>query len=351
MSGIFQDAVFGGLFGDPEAMALWSAEAQLERFRTVEAALSKALAEVGLVAQDQGPRAAAYISTAPIDRDRLAEGCAKDGLPIPNFVAQLKENAADLAGAIHTGSTSQDIMDTALSLTIRATNDLLLARLGSVTDALADLDRRFGTAPMMGRTRMQVALPITVGDRIKSWRDPLLAQAASLIALRPQIERLQFGGAVGTRHAYGDRGGAMAETMARELGLTNGPVWQTDRSSLVMFANQLSVVSGILGKIGQDISLMTQQGIDEIALSGGGGSSAMPHKSNPILAELLVTLARYNASQMSAMHHSLIHEQERSGAAWALEWMVLPAMAVATARALKAAADLCAKVTQMGQRE
>ena len=204
---------------------------------------------------------------------------------------------------------------------------------------------------MMGRTRMQVALPITVGDRIKSWRDPLLAQAASLIALRPQIERLQFGGAVGTRHAYGDRGGAMAETMARELGLTNGPVWQTDRSSLVMFANQLSVVSGILGKIGQDISLMTQQGIDEISLSGGGGSSAMPHKSNPILAELLVTLARYNASQMSAMHHSLIHEQERSGAAWALEWMVLPAIAVATARALKAAADLCAKVTQMGQRE
>ncbi len=350
MSGIFQDAVFGSLFGDPEAMALWSAEAQLDQFRKVEAALSKALAEVGLVPQDQGSRAAAYIRTAPIDRDRLAEGCAKDGLPIPNFVAQLKENAADLAGAIHTGSTSQDIMDTALSLTIRATNDLLLARLASLTDALADLDRRFGATPMTGRTRMQEALSITVGDRIKAWRDPLLAQAASLIALRPRIERLQFGGAVGTRHAYGERSDAMAEAMARNLGLTNGPVWHTDRSSLVMFANQLAILSGILGKIGQDITLMAQQGIDEIALSGGGGSSAMPHKSNPILAELLVTLARYNASQMSAMHHSLIHEQERSGAAWALEWMVLPDMAVATARALEVAVNVCGRVTQMGQR-
>lgn len=351
MSGIFHDAVFGRLFGDPEAMALWSAEAQLEQYRKVEAALSKALAEVGLVPQSQGSRAAAYIRTAPIDRDQLAEGCAKDGLPIPNFVAQLKENAAELAGAIHTGSTSQDIMDTALSLTIHATNDLLLARLGSVTDTLAYLDRRFGANPIMGRTRMQAALPITVSDRIRSWRDPLLTQEASLIALRPHIERLQFGGAVGTRHAYGDKSDAMAETMARELGLTNGPVWHTDRSGLVMFANQLSIVSGILGKIGQDITLMAQQGIDEISLSGGGGSSAMPHKSNPILAELLVTLARYNASQMSAMHHSLVHEQERSGAAWALEWMVLPVMAVATACALKVATDLCTKVTQMGQRE
>jgi len=350
MSSIFQDAVFGGLFGDPEAMALWSAEAQLERFRTVEAALSKALAEVGLVPPDQGARAAAHILTVPVDGVRLAEGCAKDGLPIPNFVAQLKENAPDLAGAIHTGSTSQDIMDTALSLTIRATNDLLLARLATVTDALADIDRRFGATPMMGRTRMQAALPITVGDRIKTWRDPLLAQAASLIALRPQIERLQFGGAVGTRHAYGDKSDAMAEAMARDLGLTNGPVWHTDRSSLVMFANQLAVLSGILGKIGQDMVLMAQQGIDEISLSGGGGSSAMPHKSNPILAELMVTLARYNASQMAAMHHSLIHEQERSGAAWALECMVLPDMAVATARALAAAADVCGRVTRMGQR-
>lgn len=351
MSSIFHDAVFGRLFGDPEAMALWSAEAQLERFRVVEAAFSNALVAVGLVPPDQGARAAAHILTAPIDGDRLAEGCAKDGLLIPNFVAQLKESAPDLAGAIHTGSTSQDIMDTALSLTIRATNDLLLALLATVTDALTDLDRRFGATPMMGRTRMQAALPITVSDRIRSWRDPLLTQASSLIALRPRIERLQFGGAVGTRHAYGDKSDAMAEIMARELGLTNGTVWQTDRSGLVMFANQLSVVSGILGKIGQDITLMAQQGIDEISLSGGGGSSAMPHKSNPVLAELLVTLARYNASQMSAMHHSLVHEQERSGAAWALEWMVLPDMAVATARALKVAADLCTKVTQMGQRE
>lgn len=93
---------------------------------------------------------------------------------------------------------------------------------------------------------------------------------------------------------------------------------------------------------------MAQQGIDEITLSGGGGSSAMPHKQNPFQAELLVTLARFNAVQLSGMHQALVHEQERSGIAWALEWMILPQMAQATGRGLVAAHDIAATVTRIG---
>jgi 3-carboxy-cis,cis-muconate cycloisomerase len=92
---------------------------------------------------------------------------------------------------------------------------------------------------------------------------------------------------------------------------------------------------------------MAQQGIDEVTLTGGGGSSAMPHKQNPILAELLVTLARFNATQVAGMHHALVHEQERSGAAWALEWMILPQMAQATARSLSVASEICRKITSI----
>jgi 3-carboxy-cis,cis-muconate cycloisomerase len=96
--------------------------------------------------------------------------------------------------------------------------------------------------------------------------------------------------------------------------------------------------------MGMDISLMTQQGVDEMRLRGGGASSAMPHKQNPILAELLVTLSRYNAVQLGGMHQALIHEQERSGASWALEWMILPAMLYCTTRGLSAAQELLAQV-------
>lgn len=96
---------------------------------------------------------------------------------------------------------------------------------------------------------------------------------------------------------------------------------------------------------------MSQQGVDEIALDNAGGSSAMPHKQNPVLAELLVTLARFNATQVSAMHQGLVHEQERSGAAWALEWMVLPQMAQATARSLAASIEICQAISHVGSKD
>jgi 3-carboxy-cis,cis-muconate cycloisomerase len=117
---------------------------------------------------------------------------------------------------------------------------------------------------------------------------------------------------------------------------------------MVEFASYLALVSGSLGKIGQDLALMAQMG--EVGLKAGGGSSAMPHKQNPVQAELLVTLARYNAVQASGMHHAMVHEQERSGAAWTLEWMLLPQMAVATGRGLTVAITLIGDIERMGTR-
>ena len=127
--------------------------------------------------------------------------------------------------------------------------------------------------------------------------------------------------------------------------------WHAMRDAVVDYAGLLSLISGTLGKMGQDICLMAQQGVDEITLDNAGGSSAMPHKQNPVLAELLVTLARFNATQVSAMHQGLVHEQERSGAAWALEWMVLPQMAQATARSLAASIAICQAISHVGSKD
>ena len=163
--------------------------------------------------------------------------------------------------------------------------------------------------------------------------------------MRERLLIIQFGGAVGVRGGLEGRGDAIAADLARLLELNNGPCWQVERDCLAEFAGWLSLVSGALGKIGQDVAILAQNEISEVKLAGGGASSAMAHKSNPVGAEILVTLARFNATLLAAQHQSLIHENERSGAAWTLEWMTLPRMAVATGAGLRLAKALIASLT------
>lgn len=196
----------------------------------------------------------------------------------------------------------------------------------------------------MGHTRMQAAIPITATDRIAAWRKPLETYRDRLTE---QTFPVQFGGAAGTLEKLGPEASAVRASLAQELGLTDEPQWQSQRSRLADLANLYSLISGSLGKFGQDIALLAEAG-GEIELAGGGASSAMAHKQNPIAAETLVALARFNATQLSAIHQSLVHEQERSGAAWTLEWLVLPQMVMATAASLRLATELTGNIKRLG---
>ncbi len=349
MISVFDHPWLGGLFADAEAQAIWSAERQLAHMLAFEAAWSRALGAAGRVPARAADAAAAAITSWTPDLARLRDGTARDGVPVPALVRALKAAAGDAAGAIHAGATSQDVMDTALVLTLRETSDLLERRIAGLEMALADLAARFGDRPLMGRTRMQAATPIAAADRIAAWADPLPRHRDRLAAIRPRVERLQVGGAAGDRAALGDDAGAVIAALSRELGLApTVKAWHAARDGIADYAGLLSLLAGSCGKIGQDICLMAQQGIDEIAIAGGGGSSAMPHKQNPVRAELLVTLARSAATDLAGMHHAQIHEQERSGAAWALEWMTLPGMAVAAARSLAVTTDLLGDIERFG---
>ena len=160
---------------------------------------------------------------------------------------------------------------------------------------------------------------------------------------------MQFGGAAGNLHVLGDRGPKVAEALARELGLglPEGQ-WQSQRDRIGEFAAWISLTAGSLGKFGQDIALMAQNEIAEVALGSGGGSSAMPMKQNPVKAEVLVALARFEATLLAGIHQSLVHEQERSGAAWTLEWMLLPQMCMGLGAALRSALDLVGSIERIG---
>ncbi len=162
---------------------------------------------------------------------------------------------------------------------------------------------------------------------------------------------MQFGGPVGTLDKFGDKGPSVAAALASRLGpRASRPLLAQRARHLAEFAGWLSLVTGILGKIGQDIALLAQNEIADVTRDRRPAkSSAMHHKQNPVLAEILVTLARFNATQVSGMHQALVHEQERSGAAWTLEWMVLPQMAVADRRGAGARTDPAGRLAHQRQ--
>ncbi|MFC3167583.1 3-carboxy-cis,cis-muconate cycloisomerase [Paracoccus fontiphilus] len=350
MSDVFDHPWLGGLFADPDMAALWSPDAQLAGMRAFEAAFSRALGRAGLAQAAEA--AARAIEGMGFDMADLRAGTGQDGVVVPRLVRQMKAAAGDAAEAVHKGATSQDVIDTATAMAMRDTLALVDARLGTLAGALEELTARFGARPLMGRTRMQAATPISVADRIAPWLLPLADHRARIAEARPRIARLQLGGASGDRADLGDKAAAVAADVAGVLGLESPPrAWHPMRDGVAEFAGILSLITGTLGKMGQDVALMAQQGIGEIELSGGGTSSAMAHKQNPVLAELLVTLARFNAGQLALIHQALVHEQERSGAAWALEWMVLPQMAQAAGRALTVAITLAGQVRRIGTPE
>ena len=347
MTSRFLRSVFGELFSDEAIAASWGGPAFTAHMVAFEAAWTRALRDTGVATAED-----ADVALAALDRfDGLDLGPAgaADGVPVPALVRALRKGLEDgPAKAIHTGATSQDVMDSAMALTLVQVHGDLVERLTTIAARLEDLAQAFGDRPMMARTRMQAALPAYAGLRIEAWWRLVQGQITRADAVRAEIATVQVGGAIGRRDAPDGRGQEVAGKVATDLGLALVPVRHVDRSGPVSFGHWLTLVSGSMGKIGQDIALMAQQGVDEIGLRGGGGSSAMPHKQNPVAAEAMVSLARYVAVQQGALAQAMIHEQERSGTAWALEWMTLPVMAEATGAALNAGLNILDQIVWIG---
>ncbi|UXT50817.1 3-carboxy-cis,cis-muconate cycloisomerase [Agrobacterium tumefaciens] len=347
----FEHPFLSGLFGDSEIVELFSARADIDAMVRFERALAEAEAGTGLIPEDVAETIISGLADFAADMTALRHGVAKDGVVVPELVRQMRAAVASPAAEkVHFGATSQDVIDTSLMLRLKATAEIIATRLGHLIDALGDISSRDGHNPLTGYTRMQAAIGITVADRAASWIAPLERHLLRLETFSQNGFALQFGGAAGTLEKLGDHAAAVRTDLAKRLGLADRPQWQSQRDGIAEFGNILSLITGTLGKFGQDIALMAELGA-EIRLSGGGGSSAMPHKQNPVNAETLVTLARFNAVQISALHQSLIHEQERSGAGWMLEWMTLPQMVTATGACLLIAERLAGQIDRLGAGE
>lgn len=338
----FDSALLGNLFSDPEIAALFDDRAQIASMLLFESALAAAEARAGVIPEKSATRIAEVCRDFTPDPASLAAGTASAGVPVPALVKALKaEIGGEDARYVHFGATSQDVVDSALVLQLRDAVAIIRRRIRKLAKALSAHADTHRTTVMIGRTRSQQAVPTTFGLKAAGWLAPLVRIDHRIDSLSSDLLRISFGGAAGTLASIGVKAADVESNLSEELDLPLADMpWHAQRDVLVDFASQLTALTGALGKMGQDLVLLAQSEIAEVQPGKGGGSSTMPHKSNPVQAEMLVTLARFNAGLLGTFAQAQLHDHERSGASWLLEWLTLPQIITATGAALAQAVDM-----------
>ncbi|MFG3027680.1 3-carboxy-cis,cis-muconate cycloisomerase [Streptomyces sp. NPDC048253] len=333
-----------GWTGSPAAASTGDG-AYLRALLDAEAALTRAQEALGLAPRGAGAAVTAAAGDGGFDVRSLAGRARGGGNPVIPLVADLTKAVGEEYGPyVHRGATSQDIMDTATMLVAVRTLDLLLADLDRVQRALARLAAAHRDTPMPGRTLTQHAVPTTFGLKAAGWRSLVLDARDRVTAVRDALPA-QLGGAAGTLAAFTAYGApdatALPAAFARELGL-RAPLlpWHTLRTPIADLAGCLALAAGALGKVATDVLTLARTEIAEVAESSGGGSSAMPHKANPVRSTLIAAAARRAPQLAAALYGSLAAEDERPAGAWHAEWEPLRELLRLTGGAARDAAEL-----------
>ncbi|HWZ48526.1 MAG TPA: 3-carboxy-cis,cis-muconate cycloisomerase [Herbaspirillum sp.] len=337
-------SIFDSFLTTGEMIAVFDDAAVVQAMFRFEAALAQAQAAEGII-PDSAARAIVSVCNAQLyDIPALIAASRRAGsLAIP-LVKELTKTVAlyntESAAHVHWGSTSQDVIDTALVLTTRDALQLLDRGLQSLIDCLLKLAERHMATPVLARTLMQPAQATSFGFKLVGWAAPLLRSRSQLRALSARALQLQLGGAVGTLAVMGDKGPAVAQRMAQALGLTvPEAAWHTQRDEWVRLGLEVAVLVGSLGKIATDLSLMAQGEIAELAEPSGhgrGGSSAMPHKRNPVSAMIALAAAGRTPQRAAALLANMGQEHERGLGNWQAELAEWPGLFLSAHGALNA---------------
>ena len=294
-----------------------------------EAALAEGLAEAGLIPPETVAEIAAVCAAFEAEPAELAEAAAHAGtLAIP-LVGRLRAacSGPEVARCVHLGATSQDIADTALMLLAKRAVALMLEDLGRLADRCATLARTHARLPMVGRTLLQQAAPISFGLKAAHWMLSIDAARARLETEARQGLALQFGGAVGTRAGLDGRGASVARFMADRLGLACPPLpWHARRDGIAGMAGALAIAVGAVGKIAADVALLAQGEVGEAReplVAGRGGSSAMAHKRNPTGCQVALSSALRAPGLAATIFAGLPQQHERGLGGWQAEGPVL----------------------------
>lgn len=337
---IIDSRIFGDMFSDARMRQVWSDENRTAKYLDIERALAKVQGQLGLIPQEAADEIVRHCELSMIDWDKLKAKTEQIGYPIIAVVNQINANCRDRLGEYcHWGTTTQDITDTAAVLQMREGLALIEKDLADISDALAALASTHRDTPIIGRSNLQQATPITFGYKMASILAGIERHRERLNQLKPRVLMGEFGGASGTLSSL--ETGAM-ETQAalmQELGLAQPLIsWHTVRDTIAEVGAFLGLVGGSLGKIAMDVKLLMQTEVAEVFepyAPGRGSSSTMPQKRNPIsclyIHACISVVRQHAASLMEAM----VADHERSTGPWEIEWVALPEIFCLLSGALK----------------
>jgi 3-carboxy-cis,cis-muconate cycloisomerase len=313
----------------------------LQHMLDFEAALARAEAANGIIPASAADTIAKSCKASSFGLGALAEAATRSGnLAIPlvkALTAEVARAGADAARYVHWGATSQDVIDTATMLTLRAAIDALLGDIDRAIIGFAELARRHRNTPVVARTWLQHALPMPFGLKLAEYAAALHRSRMRLQRFRSEGLALQFGGAAGTLAALGDKGLPVAKSLAQELRLPlpDAP-WHTHRDRIAEAASVFAILSGTCGKIARDVQLMMQTDVAEAfepSGEGRGGSSTMPHKRNPVVAATALAAATMAPNLAATIFAAQVQDHERSAGPWHAEWPTLPMLLLITSGA------------------
>jgi 3-carboxy-cis,cis-muconate cycloisomerase len=316
--------LFGGVFARGPVAAQVDDRAMLQALLDAEAALARASAGAGVIPAGAAAAIAARCDAGRFDVDALGRASAAAGNPVVPLVRALAEQLPEeAAGHVHQGATSQDVLDTAATLVAHRALGPLLADLGAAAGACAALAEAHRGTVLAGRTLLQQAVPVTFGLKAAGWLVGLDETRLRLAEVRRRDLAVQLGGAAGTLAGFGDRGLEVLAGFAAELGLAEPTVpWHAVRARPAALAGALGACAGVLGKVARDVALLAQNEVAEVREGGEGrgGSSAMPHKRNPVAAVAVAACTARVPGLVATMLAAMPQEHERAAGGWHAEW-------------------------------
>jgi 3-carboxy-cis,cis-muconate cycloisomerase len=333
----------------PALAELFSDESVLRAMLDFEAALARAEARSGVIPPDAADAIAASAKPGNFDVAALADATFRAGTPaiplVKALTEQVRKNEAEAARFVHWGATSQDVADTAMSLLLKRAEPILSGDLLRLEKALVALTERHKDSVMIGRTLLQPAPPVTFGLKAAGWFGAVRRGRRRLQNGFRAAAVLQFGGASGTLASLGDRGIAVTQAVSMELGFGTPAAapWHTQRDQLATLICACGVLTGSLGKMARDISLLMQHEVGEASEPGGegrGGSSTMPNKRNPIACSLTLAATHRVPGLVASFLSAMVQEHERGVGGWQAEWPVVSAVVQSTGVAIASMAEV-----------